>query len=173
MMHTVLITTLALLGCLQQGVQGKEQEKKDKQEKTEKKEKKESGEQEKAKVRYAVVAHADNPCKHEGDKAKATVKKLFLKQLSQWPDGTPAKPYGRTVGSDEHKAFADAVLEMGAAELARHWLKLKNMNGTTPPKEVRSERMLLKYVAKTKGAFGIVAIDAAKGAEGVRVLFEF
>ena len=44
---------------------------------------------------------------------------------------------------------------------------------TTPPKDVDSDRLVLKYVAKHEGAFGVVKADAAKGVEGVRVLFEF
>lgn len=122
---------------------------------------------------WALVVNSANKCTDTGDAAKATIKKLFLKELTQWPGGLEAKPYAREAASAEQVAFLKLVLGMSEAEIARHWLKMKNMNGTTPPKDVDSERMLLKYVAKTPGAFGVVKIDAAKGAEGVRVLFEF
>lgn len=122
---------------------------------------------------YALVVNEKNKCTETGDTAKATVKKLFLKDLTQWPDGTEAKPYSRESTSAEQAAFLKGVLGMTDAELARHWLKVKNMNGTTPPKDVDSDRMVLKYVAKAEGAFGVVKVDAAKGAEGVKVLFEF
>jgi hypothetical protein len=62
---------------------------------------------------------------------------------------------------------------MTDAELARHWLRMKNMDGTTPPKDVDTDRMVLKYVAKHDGAFGIVRADAVKSVAGVKVLFEF
>jgi hypothetical protein len=122
---------------------------------------------------YALVVNANNKCKETGDAAKSTVKKLFLKELTQWPDGAEAKPYAREANAAEHGAFLERVLGMSEAELARHWLKMKNMNGTTPPKDVDSDRMILKYIAKADGAFGIVKLDAAKGAEGVKILFEF
>lgn len=122
---------------------------------------------------YALVVNEKNKCSETGDAAKATVKKLFLKDLTQWPDGTEAKPYAREGTSAEQGAFLKNVLGMTDAELARHWLKVKNMNGTTPPKDVDSDRMVLKYVAKAEGAFGVVKAEAAKGAEGVKVLFEF
>lgn len=122
---------------------------------------------------YALVVNEKNKCSDTGDAAKATVKKLFLKDMTQWPDGTEAKPYAREGTSTEQAAFLKNVLGMTDAELARHWLKVKNMNGTTPPKDVDSDRMVLKYVAKSDGAFGVVKADAAKGAEGVKVLFEF
>lgn len=124
-------------------------------------------------VRHAVVVHVDNKMTETGDAAKVVVKKLFLKDLSQWPDGSEAKAYGRDDKSDAHIAFRNEVLGMSEAELARHWLKVKSMNGTTPPKEVDSDRLVLKYVAKNPSAFGICTLDSLKGVEGVRVLFEF
>ena len=122
---------------------------------------------------YAVVVNAGNPLKETADATKAIVRRLFLKELSQWPDGTDARPYAREATTAEQLAFLGAVLGMKEAELARHWLRVKNMNGTTPPKEVDTDRMVLKYVAKHAGAFGIVKIAAARDAVGVRVLLEF
>mgnify|MGYP000871591659 FL=1 len=125
------------------------------------------------KATYAVVVNSKNAATETGDAAKTLVKKLFLKDLSQWPNGTEAKPYSREATSAEQAAFVKDVLGMNDAELARHWLKIKNMNGSTPPKEVDTDRMVLKYVAKYDGAFGIVKIDSAKDVEGVKTLFEF
>ncbi len=122
---------------------------------------------------YAVVVNDKNPVKETGDEAKALVRKLFLKELTQWPGSLDAKPYGREAASDEQVAFLKIVLQLTDSELARHWLKQKNLNGTTPPKEVDSDRMVLKYVARTTGAFGIVRIDAIKDTPGVRILFTF
>lgn len=124
-------------------------------------------------ARFAAIVHVDNKIKETGDAAKAVIKKLFLKDLSQWPDGSEAKAYAREAKSEAQTAFRKSVLEMSDADLARHWLKLKSMNGTTPPKEVESDRLVLKYVAKNPNAFGIVDLDSVKGVEGVRVLFEF
>jgi ABC-type phosphate transport system substrate-binding protein len=129
--------------------------------------------QDETKTTYAIVVHANNKATETGDAAKALAKKLLLKELTQWPDGAEAKPYMRSSGSAENAALLKSVLGMGDAELARHWLKLKNVNGTTPPKDVDTERMMLKYVAKSEGAIGIATIEAAKAAEGVRILYEF
>ena len=125
------------------------------------------------KATYALVINANSKCTLTGDEAKALIKKLFLRELTQWPGGVEAKPYAREAAAAEQVAFLKDVLGMTDAELARHWLKVKNTNGTTPPKDVDSERMLLKHIAKSDGAFGVVKIDAAKGAEGVKILFEF
>ena len=121
---------------------------------------------------FAVIVNTSNAFA-DTNTAKATVKKLFLKDLTQWRDGTEARPYARQASTAEHTAFLKGVLNMSEAELARHWLKVKNMNGTTPPKEVDSDRMLIKHVAKHQGALGVVSIQAAKEATGIKVLFEF
>ncbi|MBX3463909.1 MAG: hypothetical protein KF830_12125 [Planctomycetes bacterium] len=124
-------------------------------------------------AQHAVVVHVDNKTKEVGDAAKSLVKKLFLKDLSEWPDGSEAKAYARDGKSDVQAAFRQQVLGMTEAELARHWLRVKSINGTTPPKEVETDRMVLKHVARNPNAFGVVTLEAAKAAEGVRVLFEF
>lgn len=126
---------------------------------------------------YAVIVNSKNTCTQTGDTVKATIKHLFLKQLSKWPDGTAARPYGRGDGDPEQIAFVSSVLDMGDAELARHWLRMKNSSGTTPPRSVSSERMTIKYVAKYEGALGIVRIDAVDGAgdeaSDIKILYRF
>lgn len=124
-------------------------------------------------ARFAVVIHCDNPMAETGTAAKNVVKQLFLKELTRWPAGTEAKVYARAGDSESMLAFRKAVLGMTEAELARHWLKQKSMTGTTPPKEVETDRLVLKYVAKNPQAFGIVSVESLKDAEGVKVLFEF
>ena len=124
------------------------------------------------KATYAVVVNAKNACKQTGDKAKNTVKKLFLKEMTKWPGGKACKPYSRKKG-EAFSAFTKSVLGMKDAQLARHWLKMKNLNGTTPPKEVSSGRMVLKYVAKYEGALGIVKIADAEKAKGIKILYRF
>lgn len=127
----------------------------------------------KPRVIYALIVNAQNPAGEQGDAAEAMIKSLFLKNMTQWPGGTGARPYGREEGSAAQKAFMTRVLDMSEAELARHWLRVKSINGTTPPKQVDTDRMVLKYIARYEGAFGIVALDAITDVEGIRVLFEF
>ena len=119
-----------------------------------------------------MIVNANNPAKEAGVDAQKIVKTLYLKDLTQWSDGAEAKPYGREAASAEHAAFLKTVLGMSEAELARHWLRLKNQSGTTPPKEVDGDRLLVKHVTRHDGAFGVVKLKSAK-ADGVRILFEF
>jgi len=122
-------------------------------------------------VTYAVIAHADTP-DLPPEAVRATIRKLFLREATKWPNGPEARAYAREGTSEEHRAFLRDVLGMSEAELARHWLRIKNTDGTPPPKEVDSERMMLRFVARREGAFGIVRADRAQ-AEGIKVLLEF
>lgn len=123
--------------------------------------------------KFAVLVNAGNTTKLAKNELVSTAKKLYLKNLSRWPDGSPARPYARASSSDAQQAFAHRVLKMTDAELARHWLRLKNMRGTTPPREVSSDRLVIKHVARKTGAFAIVEASAVPKSANVRVLFEF
>ena len=124
-------------------------------------------------AKYAVVVNLANKVEFkDDDAAKHEVKKLFLKNATEWTGGLEAKPFARDEGDDAQVAFIESVLGMDKAELARHWVSAKNKNGITPPKEVGSDKMLGKYVGKYDGGLGIMELDAAKKAD-VRVLIEF
>lgn len=121
---------------------------------------------------YAVIVNEKNGYGESGEAAKTLIKQLFLKELKNWPDGEKAKPFDQKGGSDASQAFQKGVLGMSKAQVARHWLNMKNRQGTTPPKSVSSDRKVVKYVAKYKGALGFVKAAAAKK-KGVKVLFTF
>lgn len=124
-------------------------------------------------VEYAVVVNAANDFSDAGS-AKNVIKQLFLKDRGEWPNKAKdeSKPFARAAGGPETKAFLAEVLGMTEAELAKHWIALKQKTGQTPPREVETDDMLLRFVAKFPGGFGVVKADAAQ-ADGVKVLFTF
>lgn len=122
---------------------------------------------------YALVVNTANKDSFKTDAdARSEVKKLFLKNATQWGSGTKAKPFGRKDGDAAQNAFLTEVLGMDAGELARHWISQKNKKGIAPPKEVSSAKMLSKYVGKYDGGFGVLPLEDAKSS-GLRILFEF
>ena len=123
-------------------------------------------------VKFAVVVAAANPWQGDATQARALVKRLFLKQQLDWPSGKEARVYARPAGSDAMQAFVKRVLDMSPAELARHWLQMKNREGATPPREVASVRLLGKHFDKQPDAIAIMTVAEAKAA-GLRVLLEF
>lgn len=123
--------------------------------------------------KYAVLVHKSNSYSADDATMKGFVKSLFLGQTSQWPDGTTAEPYARKDGSTEMQEFQNQVLGMSDAELSRHWIKMKNSKGITPPRALGSGRLAAKYVAKDAGAFVVVATSDVPSSGDVKTLFTF
>ncbi len=123
-------------------------------------------------VKYSLVINPNNPYKAKIGPSKAFIRKLYLKQTSTWPLAGKARPFGRSHGSASQRAFETRVLGMSPAVMARHWLRLKNLNGSTPPMILSSDHKIAKFVKKYKGAFGWVESSRAKKT-GLTVLFEF
>ncbi len=127
-----------------------------------------------AAAEYAVIVNAANPDAGKGEALREVVKRLFLKEQTTWPSGTPAQPLARPADSPAQKAFVAKVLGMDQATLDQHWLRLKQTKGETPPREVGSALILTRLVSKYEGAFSVVsAEEAAALPEGVAVLFRF
>lgn len=123
-------------------------------------------------ARFAVIVNAQNVLDTDADSARAQVRKLYLKEATEWSNGVVALPFGREASSAAQTAFLERVLGMSQAALARHWIKLKNLRGVSSPKQVESAALVRRYVVKYPGAFGIVPIEEASG-DDIRILFEF
>lgn len=123
---------------------------------------------------YAVIVNSDNPVLAEGEAARETVKRIYLKELGQWPDGSPAQPLARTGGSPAQEAFVAKVLEMTGASVNDHWARLKQTKGETPPREVNSALVLFRTVGREKGGLAVLTADELLDAPAeVSVLFRF
>lgn len=123
---------------------------------------------------FAVIVNAANTYKAPDAEARQTVKRIFLKELSKWPDGPSAKPVDRDDESAARQALLRSVIGISAAQWASHWLDLKQKTGQTPPRQVRSDEMVFKLIQADPGAVS-VADKGAVGAlpPGVKVLFTF
>ncbi len=127
--------------------------------------------------KFVVVINAKNPIKGQGKSVgelRQLVKRLYLKERSTWPNGSAeAKPFSRPSDAEEQAVLIKHVLQMSEAELAAHWMSLKQKNGTTPPRKVKSERMLMKFIGKFDGGFGVASAESAqKLGDDLAVLFE-
>lgn len=125
-------------------------------------------------AKYAVVTNSANSVNFDGEEAaRQEVAKIFLRTLDSWSNKEEAKPYTPKSGDDAHAAYLTSVLQMTEAELARHWISMKNKSGIAPPKEVSSESMMKKYVGRSDGGLGILPIEDAESAEDLKVLMTF
>ena len=121
---------------------------------------------------YVVIGHHANPYQGSVEGTRQLLARLFLKQLTAWPDGTAVKIYAAPGSTPEMVAFRDKVLGMNEGELASHWLALKQKTGGTPPRDVASSSVMGKLVAGSPGAFGIMKKADALAAKNLRVLLE-
>jgi len=120
-----------------------------------------------------VVGQAGNSYSGAPDATRQLLARLFLKQLTAWPNGSAAKVYAAPSGSPEMSAFRDKVLMMNEGALASHWLTLKQKTGETPPREVGSSNIMGKLIAQSPGAFGIMKkSDFAAAPGNLKVLLE-
>lgn len=123
---------------------------------------------------FAVVINAQNTYSGDAATTQSLLKRLYLKQLTAWPDKAAASVYAAPDDSPEMQAFRSQVLGMTEAELADYWLGLKQKTGETPPRDMKSGTTLFKLIGKYPGAYGIVAKDAlGSNPDGVKVLLEF
>lgn len=122
---------------------------------------------------FAVIVHQSNNYADSVEAMKQVVRQLFLKERSEWPNKIAVKPFARAAGSSEHDAFLNGVLKMTEADLANHWISLKQRTGQTAPREISRDSLLIKLVAKYEGSFAVVSKGEAEGSDSVRVLFTF
>lgn len=123
----------------------------------------------KAAPRFVVVVNAKNDIKGDTKKVIDDIKKLFLRTQKQWSsriNGKPieGKPFDRDVNSDAHKAMLTGILKISEAKLTSHWMKMKQKNGTTKPRAVKSSSSLIRFIKKYEGAFGIMTREEAEKA---------
>ena len=104
-------------------------------------------------------------------------RRIWLLRRRFWRDGTRIVPVNLPAPSPVRDAFSRAVLGRPARELSAYWNDLW-FHGTAPPPVLPSERAVLLFVARTRGAVGYVtqaayassAADQADPAPAVRVL---
>ncbi len=116
---------------------------------------------------YAVITNLENNSSATVD----DIKNLYLKELSNWPNGQKAIAYGRDKNSPEQIAFNKTILGLSDVQISNHWIYKKQVSGETPPRAISSKRMLLRQIAKRPGSFGIVAADQVNS--GVKVVVTF
>lgn len=127
-----------------------------------------------AKGTYLVLVNANN--RYSGDYADmiATIRRLYLKQQSAWPDLPGSVPLARYPDSDAHKAFRQIILDMSKAELEAHWQRLEAGSAQRRPTVVVGAKRVLRQVARKKGAFSVIReTEARKLPAKTRILFKF
>jgi ABC-type phosphate transport system substrate-binding protein len=94
--------------------------------------------------------------------------KLFLKQSSKFPNGTPATPVDLAKGSPVRAAFSKAVLNRPVASVETYWQQQIFSGKDVPPAAKASDDEVVTFVKANPGAIGYVSAGASTA--GVKVV---
>jgi hypothetical protein len=113
----------------------------------------------------AIVVDRDNP---RSDIGVEELRSLYLGKRGEWPDGTRAVPIDLEPGASSHRAFCSTVLRMSEAEYERYWVDQRVRGAGDGPRSVSSPGLVVKLVARVRGAVGYVPLSRVDGS--VKVL---
>ncbi len=120
---------------------------------------------------YVVIVNKENSYSGSVDEMKQMVRRLFLKEAQEWPNGIKSKPFNHKDDAVYHK-FISEIIGMDARKIEEYWLGKKQKTGETPPR-LGPEKLLSKLVAKSPGGLSYMLKSTAENSEGIRILFEF
>jgi ABC-type phosphate transport system substrate-binding protein len=106
---------------------------------------------------YKVVVHPDNAAVNLSRKQ---LSEIFLKRMTQWPDGTRALPVDQPEGAPVRESFSFEIHGRKAAAIKSHWLQVVFSGRGVPPPEKEDDREVLAYVRAKPGAVGYVSAGA-------------
>jgi hypothetical protein len=84
----------------------------------------------------------------------AELRRVFLRQQTQWPNRWTITVYERSVESQIRQRFSKHVLKKRPRELKEYWMNLQLTRGLKPPKVLRSARLVKEYLRRVKGGVG-------------------
>ncbi|NRB40365.1 MAG: hypothetical protein HRU20_18175 [Pseudomonadales bacterium] len=99
-----------------------------------------------------IIVHPDNP---NISLSKSTVKKIFLRRIKGFPDGSAAKPVVLKEG-ELRREFVKTVLRKNESSLSSYWSRLLFSGKATPPMAFKTQEALMRYVALHTNAIGYV-----------------
>jgi ABC-type phosphate transport system substrate-binding protein len=100
---------------------------------------------------------------------RETIKRMFLKKTTMWPDGQTVEPVDQHSDSVGRRAFSKTMLGRDSTEIAAYWNQLIFSGRGLPPVTKATESEVLSYVRDKPNAIGYVTSDAKIG-DGVKVV---
>ncbi|HVU03039.1 MAG TPA: hypothetical protein VHE30_14865 [Polyangiaceae bacterium] len=110
--------------------------------------------------KLVIVVNRDNPLSAIGRRELSDV---FLKKASRLPDGEIARPVDLRADSPLRREFSEQVLGRPVSAVRSYWQQRIFSGRDVPPPELASERDVVAYVARNRGAVGYVSANADLG----------
>jgi len=125
---------------------------------------------------FAVVVNAKNTYAGSPSEVKVLVARLYLKQITSWPDGSQSKVFAAPDDSAQMAAFRERILGMSQPELVGHWLSVKQRTGETPPRAMAANTVLMKLISQYPGSMSVMLRSDAEQASvdgKLKILLEY
>lgn len=118
--------------------------------------------------KLAVVGNAKNRTQNID---APLLRLLYLRELSDWPSGLPAKPIARQEGSKAQQIFREKILGMTPEQLVQHWISIKQRTGQRSARPVGNDRNVVLLLKRYPGAFAVLPADIVESDPDLVVLF--
>jgi len=110
-----------------------------------------------------------NPKLTVEDMTKKHLADIFLGKKTQWPDKTPVV-FVMLKGGAVHKQFLKDFVGKTESQFKTYWKKQVFTGKAKMPKDFKTEKELIAYVTKTKGAIGYVSPKSLSDKDKVKKL---
>ena len=104
---------------------------------------------------FRVVVHASNPVVSV---TRAKLSAIYMKRTRSWPDGTEIFPINRPADSQLRERFSQVVHRKSVPYVTRYWQRLIFSGRAVPPRVLRSDAAVLRYVQRNAEAVGYVDV---------------
>ncbi len=110
-----------------------------------------------------------NPGVKESAITKKEVRSLFLGMKTKWPDKSKAV-FAIHKGGKLHRLFLRKYIAKTESQFSSYWKKQVFTGKGDQPKAFKTEKEVIAYVARTKGAVAYISKAGQKRAKGVKIM---
>jgi ABC-type phosphate transport system substrate-binding protein len=116
----------------------------------------------------AVIVNRENPT---GLLSDDQIRMIYTNKALKWADGTPIVIYDLAIQDPLRAVFSKRILGRTPYKVAEDWAHLKITNqAKNPPLTMKSQRLIIRRVARDRGAIGYVSISSVRGNLDVRIV---
>jgi ABC-type phosphate transport system substrate-binding protein len=100
--------------------------------------------------------------------SKSELSNVFLKKVSEFNNGTPAKPVDQSANAPARTTFSSTYLGKPVSAVKNYWNQQLFSGAGIPPEEKPSDADVISFIKSTPGGIGYVSSNA--DIAGVKVI---
>lgn len=98
--------------------------------------------------RIVVVVSKKNPVE---SLTSAELARIFLRTTNYWSNGSSITVFERPIKEKIRQRFSEQVLRKKPEALREYWMNIELTKGVRPPKVLRSQKLVKRYLERVKG----------------------